>query len=924
LDNLKGKRILIIVDDAQKLAIKQDIITILQQESKERHGKYIWVETEFFEEEQKGKESESYTRVDFQSFLQDLLKNFYESQNPTLQKALEGRIEGLSDAIARVKEGKIRDAWHFAFVASRGEERLAQETDHLSDLEMLVLFFISAYTVLSWESELPSNYYADKLENIRFGWLTDALRKSSFSDAIRSLQKQTKDRKSMIRIYDKSKSDRGYIASLHYNFARAVIRASLLRTRLVKDLLSSVRELLTSEYRRCAYIDIFLREIGSYAGAFVKEIKDWLIGFLSNPLPDKLLCYVFLLRSIKNVSKDIYEEIIGRLDVDRIAEKVREAEPRQFDPLANLLKTLGSRRDPLIEKLDLVQLSKKAADTEAQQFAQLAYLLKTLGDLRYELIEELDFVQLSKKASDAEARQFAQLGDLAKSLGDREAELIEKLDLMKLLEKAGAAEVDQIAHLLNALGDRRDELIEKLDLAQLSEKAGAAEIVPLALLLNALGDRRDELIEKLDFVQLSEKAGAAEIDPLALLLNALGDRRDELIEKLDFVQLSEKAGAAEIDPLAHLLNALGDRRDELIEKLDFVQLSEKAGAAEMAPLAHLFNALGDRRDELIEKLDFVQLSEKAGAAEIDPLAHLLNALGHHRHELLQKLDLEELSKKVNGIEVGQFQQIAQLLSSFGDLRDELIEKLDYKAFAQRANQVDPTNTGELIGLTLFIAQLDEERRDKFVPQVHWVSICKQCPINATSFAALGASLENLLKQADILSDSSGVDDVAVHLRAHVSEIKQCIRKIDFAQYRGLAKFLWNWNHVNHQLTIEISDANTLEGLVAGFRVYPSNYRGVGELINALYSIDPPLSKSFIKNKKVKGVIEQSINRRDWGEEEEEDLKHLIKALYKSTPELWKKMVSYKWITVDLSSLDLDSIYRDVDEEKKVIATDNSG
>ena len=27
------------------------------------------------------------------------------------------------------------------------------------------------------------------------------------------------------------------------------------------------------------------------------------------------------------------------------------------------------------------------------------------------------------------------------------------------------------------------------------------------------------------------------------------------------------------------------------------------------------------------------------------------------------------------------------------------------------------------------------------------------------------------------------------------------------------------------------------------------------------------------------------------------------------------MVSYKWLTVDLSSLDLDSIYRDVDEER---------
>jgi hypothetical protein len=265
LDNLKGKRKLIIVDDAHKLAIKQDLNVILQQEAKEGHGKYVWVETEFYEEEQKGIQLDTCTRVDFQEFFEKLLKDFYQSQKPILNKALKGHIEGLDDAVERVREGKIRDAWHFAFVASRGEDRLSQNIKDLrSKLKLLVLFHISSYTVLSGESELSSNYLLNSFEDIKFGWLTDALRRSSFSDAIGSLHEQTQDRKSMIRIYDKSESDRGYIASLHYNFARAVVRASL-RSSLVEDLLSSTRELLTSEYRKCIYIGVFHRDIGSYA-----------------------------------------------------------------------------------------------------------------------------------------------------------------------------------------------------------------------------------------------------------------------------------------------------------------------------------------------------------------------------------------------------------------------------------------------------------------------------------------------------------------------------------------------------------------------------------------------------------------------------------------------------------------------------------
>ena len=718
LDNLKGKRKLIIVDDAHKLAIKHDLNTILQQQAKEEHGKYIWVETEFYEGEKK--EIQLCTiQVDFQSFLSDLQRDLYESQDPTLQETLRGRIEGLDDAIKRVEKGAIRDAWHFAFVASRGEERLKQEILYLNELEMQVLFLISAYTVLSGEAELSINYLLDKLNNLRFGWLTEALRKSTFSEAIKSLQehkyepKLNYERKSMIRIYDKNKSDRGYIASLHYNFARAVIGASLLRTNLAEDLLSSVKKLFTSEYFKCRYLGVFHHDIGSYAADFDRKNKNCLINFINNLSPVWLKCYPPLLRGIEKIAKDIYDEIIKSIDLCALVEKLNSAEVGQFQQIAYLLNAIGDHRDELLQGLNIEQLSKKASDAEVGQFGQIEALIIAIGDRRDELLQGLNIEQLSKKARDAEVGQFG-----------------------------------QIEALIIAIGDRRDEL-------------------------------------------------------------------------------------------------------------------------------------------------------------------------------LQELNIEQLSKKASDAEVGQFEQIEALIIAIGDRRDELLEKLDYNILVRKATQVDPSDIGALRGLTLFIAQLDEEHRDKFAKKVQWGSICKQCPIKTEYLPTIGAILENLVKQTELLLNTN-TNDVAEHLRNHMDEVKKCIKETDFRQYRGLSKFLWNCNQINHQLTIEIMDEEIMNKLKERFRVCERvpppvrklvcYYRGVGELINSLYEIDSNLSKDFVNHNNVKGKIEQSINSHDWSEKKE-DLKHLIKAFYKSAPELWKKMVNNKWLTADMSSLDLDSIYHDVDEKR---------
>jgi len=460
-----------------------------------------------------------------------------------------------------------------------------------------------------------------------------------------------------------------------------------------------VKELLTSDYRKCAYFWVFHRDLGEHAAEFDRENKDWLVEFISNPLPE-LKYYPPLLRGIKNVAKDIYNEIIRNLDIARIAKEVSNPEVGQFDQLAQLLNAIGDRRDELIKNLDLKRLGTQANKAKIEHFVQIASLLIALGDNRNKLIEQMDLETFAKTASDAKIEQF--------------------------------------------------------------------------------------------------------------------------------------------NNLAQLLRELEERRDELVKELNF----------------------------------------------------------------------EKLAKAANAAEINEFEQIAKLLKELGQRKSLLSMQLDHDTLVQKANQAGPH---DIMGLTMLIAELEEEDRSKFIQKVNWDSICIKCPIHVPLLRALGASLENLWKQAKNLSNKASVEKVAQHLRAHADEIKQEIAKANPKQYSGVAKFLWNCNQVDPGLAKEIA-TETMGKLAETFRISPTEYQGTGQLINALYAIDPDLSASFVKNNRVRGRIQQSINEHDWSKEVE-GLKHLIRALYRSVPELWEKMVSYKWLTVDLDPLDLDSIYRDVDEKR---------
>lgn len=302
IDSLKGKRKLIIVDDAHKLADRMKLNELMRDEASDAELKVIWLETEFYKDESFERPG-SHVQIDFSAFLDQLLTNLYRSKNGIFVHELQGQTEGLEEALDGAAHNEIRDAWHFAFVASHGEEKVGEEISKLDDSETLIVFLVSAHTIVSGEERLSIAELLNMLGKLNFGWLTDSLRKKTYSDMIRSLQeyrfeslpdRREVQRMSLIRLYDKA-----YVTSLHYNCARAIVTAAL-RATIAEDLLASLRTLLVSDYRRCTHLGVLLRSLGSRGAlAFAKANEKWLVDFLSNPSPDMLQSFVSALTQLQ-------------------------------------------------------------------------------------------------------------------------------------------------------------------------------------------------------------------------------------------------------------------------------------------------------------------------------------------------------------------------------------------------------------------------------------------------------------------------------------------------------------------------------------------------------------------------------------------------------------------------------------------------
>jgi len=894
LDGLKGgRKKIVLVDDAHRLPMSNELFNILKEEAKEGNGELVWIETTSPSVDDEAGSRKEDIQLDLAHFMHKLVHEFYLGEETLLQEALKKHTLELQDALDRVHEGKIKDVWHFNFCAAKGWERLASQIAHLNDFDTLVLFFISAHAVISGEQELHINEVVNKIRSLEieprfrphFQWLREYL---SVSDAVTGLAGSK-----LIIVYDKNEHDKGYIASLHYNFARQVTKASLARRHLAKDLVYSAGLLLSDEYSDCEWFVVLHTDMGKHVAEFDEFNKEWLVSFLNAKLPEQMSKCATILRTMKKMAPLVHEDVIKRLDLMAVCGKIGSWQASDLGGLAMLMDSLGDRGGELREKLDLSTMANIANTAQLSEFSALALFTGMLDERAKEFRRKLDLHTIVKRANEAPPCHFGRLAHLISSLKERAKELKEELNLPKLAKAASDAQ--------------------------------PGDLVRLGVLIGSLKNTADELKNGLDWIKIAETANSVELvdfHGLAVLIGSLGKQAEKLKQRLNFTKIGSVAANSEVEQfgnLSTLLVALGDQKGKLIEKIGFDALGRRATDAKVEQfgnLSALLVALGDEKGKLIEKIGFDALGRTATDAKVEQfgnLSTLLVALGDEKGKLIEKIGFDALGRTATDAKVEQFGNLSTLLVALGDEKGKLIEKVDLKSLKKSIALIQPKGERELVrslaNSTHLISVIDENQRCELIDVTSWVSFCMQCPIRSEYFNILGLCLENLYKQAE----QTIIGKVTAYLSANIDTVKSEVGNAQPNEYGGVAKFLWICNQINHDIAHEVV-ATAIDGLIERFAVFPWNYRGVGQLINAIHFVDSAVAESLLQDNRVTGQIVYAINRQDW-KSKPVDFRHLIKAFYRSAPTLWLAKLGTGAISADLSDVGLSSIYREIEMEE---------
>ena len=818
LDGLKGgRKKIVLVDDAHRLPMSNELFNILKEEAKEGNGELVWIETTSPSVDDEAGSRKEDIQLDLAHFMHKLVHEFYLGEETLLQEALKKHTLELQDALDRVHEGKIKDVWHFNFCAAKGWERLASQIAHLNDFDTLVLFFISAHAVISGEQELHINEVVNKIRSLEieprfrphFQWLREYL---SVSDAVTGLAGSK-----LIIVYDKNEHDKGYIASLHYNFARQVTKASLARRHLAKDLVYSAGLLLSDEYSDCEWFVVLHTDMGKHVAEFDEFNKEWLVSFLNAKLPEQMSKCATILRTMKKMAPLVHEDVIKRLDLMAVCGKIGSWQASDLGGLAMLMDSLGDRGGELREKLDLSTMANIANTAQLSEFSALALFTGMLDERAKEFRRKLDLHTIVKRANEAPPCHFGRLAHLISSLKERAKELKEELNLPKLAKAASDAQ--------------------------------PGDLVRLGVLIGSLKNTADELKNGLDWIKIAETANSVELvdfHGLAVLIGSLGKQAEKLKQRLNFTKIGSVAANSEVEQFGNL--------------------------------STLLVALGDQKGKLIEKIGFDALGRTATDAKVE-----------------------------------QFGNLSALLVALGDEKGKLIEKVDLKSLKKSIALIQPKGERELVrslaNSTHLISVIDENQRCELIDVTSWVSFCMQCPIRSEYFNILGLCLENLYKQAE----QTIIGKVTAYLSANIDTVKSEVGNAQPNEYGGVAKFLWICNQINHDIAHEVV-ATAIDGLIERFAVFPWNYRGVGQLINAIHFVDSAVAESLLQDNRVTGQIVYAINRQDW-KSKPVDFRHLIKAFYRSAPTLWLAKLGTGAISADLSDVGLSSIYREIEMEE---------
>ena len=225
-DQLHGNARLIIVDDAHLLERPNDVKEILLSRREDGDTSIVWVSTDELATADSPSTEDLSVRINYARFTS---KQAAFLENNVQMGNLESSELSLENASVMSSNGEINTAWQYSFVAYGGTSRLTAGLTSLSNLELFILFNLSARAVAIGELNLPMPTAQSILEAARIGWVRDDIRGKSYKQVIHDLSRRSPAHEQFLRM-DATGASTVQVACLHYNFARVVVRESLNRT----------------------------------------------------------------------------------------------------------------------------------------------------------------------------------------------------------------------------------------------------------------------------------------------------------------------------------------------------------------------------------------------------------------------------------------------------------------------------------------------------------------------------------------------------------------------------------------------------------------------------------------------------------------------------------------------------------------------
>ncbi len=682
LDALKGNRHkIILVDDAHNLPFENALRYEFEEEARQnKNGKVIWINTNYLEIGPQ--DNPDAVGIAFDEFYPRLMRDFYRSENPLVREVITARCKGLEEAIRMKENGKIHDPWHFNFIASAGEERIAQLLGKISrrnerDLLILAIFLFSARNIITGDKAISQVEFIELLVGAGPPLLQKKMESYTPSRLITDLASQDSGR--LLILEHRKELDNVFLKAPHYRMSQAIVKSitdQISDEFMIRMILQAFQNLLTTNYADHIYFGIFFNAIRKCQALLLQENTVWVNGFLTSLVVEKLHVYPFLLTTLKRFHPAFYNLLLTPAYFECVAVQASEAPPSKFKAIQDFIHIFGRNRASFIEKLDVGKMARHASEAAVGQFSQISSVINALGvsKEKHRFLSLLDLAKMALHANEARESQFTQLADFINALQSTKDKdfFISHLDVERLAKSIKTYEVvvfHSIAYLIGAIGYHAQgrKFIVALELEKLAKAANAVELNQLsrvATLLNSLSGHpeRTVFIEKLNLDRLAGRIRHAEVghfNQVADFIIALGGGRktQDLLNKLAYDQLAEKmnmAQAEQLDQVAGLLNAFGSHpgKRELLERLNWEKVAQtciQPGAPRLPMLLNFIHALGPCKERLsayFKLEDIFSYSRLITNKETASFCSLVSSLGEEKQkEVIRKIDWLELLKR---------------------------------------------------------------------------------------------------------------------------------------------------------------------------------------------------------------------------------------------------------------------------------------